>query len=217
MAPAAPPPPVAAQVVGHSVQGRPIRLIRVGDPAAPRRILVVGCIHGNEAAGIRITRALRRVAPPAGAQWLILDALNPDGCAHGTRGNADGVDLNRNFPTGWRPLDGVYESGPRPSSEPETRAAERLILRERPAVTIWYHQHMNGVVFQHNSSRRLVVRYARIAHMRTIQLAQLPGTAPRWEVHRLRGAAAFAVELPGGRLRAPAVAAQLRAVTAIAR
>jgi murein peptide amidase A len=211
-----PPPALHAQVIGRSVRGRAVRLVRVGDPRAPRKVLVVGCIHGSERAGEAVTRALRRAAPPAGVQLLVLDQLNPDGCAAGTRGNAHGVDLNRNFPDGWRPLTGLYASGPRPSSEPETRAAEALILRERPAVSIWYHQHMDAVILQRGSSPSLMGRYARTARMRTRHLAQLPGTVARWENHRMPGTSAFVVELPAGALSPQAVARHVRAVLSVA-
>jgi protein MpaA len=111
-----------ATTIGHSVQGRPIVVHRVGPAGAPRKVLVVGCIHGNECAGVAVTRALRKATPPPGVQLLLIDRANPDGSAAGTRGNARGVDLNRNFPFAWRPLGGVYYSGPRADSEPETRA-----------------------------------------------------------------------------------------------
>lgn len=209
--------PLRGEVIGRSVQDREIRLVRAGDPDAPRKVLVVGCIHGTEPAGLAITRALRRVAPPDGVQLLILDALNADGCARGTRGNARGVDLNRNFPRGWRPLDGTFESGPRPSSEPETRAAQALILRERPSVTIWYHQALNWVDLQPGSSRELMRLYARTAGMRATRTPLLPGTVARWQNHRLPGRTAFVVELPAGRPSRGAVLRHRRAVLALAR
>ncbi|MET0260217.1 MAG: M14 family zinc carboxypeptidase, partial [Gaiellaceae bacterium] len=93
----------AAHLVGHSVQGRRIVAYEVGDPAAARKVLVVGCLHGNECAGIAVVNRLRRLGPLEGVDlWLVPDA-NPDGHAAGTRGNARGVDLNRNFPWRWRP------------------------------------------------------------------------------------------------------------------
>ena len=61
-----------------------------------------------------------------------MPTINPDGVAAGTRGNAHGVDLNRNFPYDWRPLGGGEYSGPAPLSEPESRAAHRLILESSP-------------------------------------------------------------------------------------
>jgi protein MpaA len=213
-APAATRPP---ETIGRSVQGRAIQLVRVGDPRAPRRVLVVGCIHGSETAGVAVTRALRRTTPPRAVQLLVLDELNPDGCRAGTRGNAHGVDLNRNFPWGWRPLGGVYASGPRPSSEPETRAAQRLVVRERPAVSIWFHQHLDAVIVQPGASLALERRYARVAGMRTRALAPLPGTAARWEQHRLPGSTSFVVELPAGRVSPARVRAHVQAVLAVAR
>src|SRR5437016_740418 len=107
----------SVMLLGRSVDGRPISAREVGDPGGTR-ILVVGCIHGNEPAGIAIARRLAQLSPANIDLWIVSD-LNPDGKAAGTRGNAHGVDLNRNFPFRWRPIRGVFESGPRPLSEPE--------------------------------------------------------------------------------------------------
>src|SRR5437868_14498868 len=128
-----------AVVVGHSVQGRPIELDHV--PGTGPRVLVVGCIHGNEPAGIAVVRALRKTHPHEDL-WLV-PAVNPDGLARGTRQNAHGIDLNRNFPAGWRPFGPpgtVYAAGPRPWSEPETRVVRALVERIHPRYTIWFHQ-----------------------------------------------------------------------------
>ena len=88
-------------------------------------MLVVGCIDGDEPARIAIAQRLEQLRPPAGIDLWIVPDLNPDGRAAGTGGNARGVDLNRNFPFAWRGLDGPFASGPKPLSEPESKAVER--------------------------------------------------------------------------------------------
>jgi protein MpaA len=211
------PPPIHAEVIGRSVQHRPLRLVRIGAASAPRRVLVVGCVHGTERAGLRVTRALRHVTPPAGTQLLVLDAANPDGCARGTRANARGVDLNRNFPWGWRRQGGIFASGPTPASEPETKAIMALIARERPGVTLWFHQHMDLVERTRGSDAALVARYARTARMRVRTLARLPGTASRWQEHALPKTTSFVVELPAGSLSSAAAGRHVAAIAAVAR
>jgi len=89
-------PAAAAVLLGRSWEGRAIRAVEVGDPRGTR-VLVVGCIHRNEPAGIAIAQRLERSSPRGVDLWIV-PVLNPDGRAADTRGNAHGVDLNRNFP-----------------------------------------------------------------------------------------------------------------------
>lgn len=204
------------QLLGRSLRGRPIVAYELGDAAAARKVLVVGCIHGNECAGIAILDRLERLGPVAGTDlWLVPDA-NPDGHAAGTRGNARGVDLNRNFPYRWRQLGGVYDSGPAPASERETRIAMRLIRRLRPKVTIWFHQHLNMVVLT-RGNLGLQRRFARLAGLRTGRLPRYPGTATSWQNATFPGTTSFVVELPAARLPSKAVARLTRAVREVAR
>lgn len=198
-------------LLGRSVDGRPVTAVETGDPDTQRKTLVVGCIHGNERAGIAIAQQLISTGLPAETDLWIISDLNPDGAAAGTRGNAHGVDLNRNFPWRWQRLSGYYDSGPRPLSEPETRFAYRLIEHVRPSVSIWFHQHLN-VVDDSTGNRSLERRFARAAGLRVAALAREPGSVVGWETHRFPYASAFVVELPAGALAPTAVARLARAV-----
>lgn len=183
-------------VIGHSVQGRPIVSHRIG-PADPNiTVLVIGAIHGNETAGMRITRRLVSAGAPHGAELLVLPTLNPDGVVARTRGNAHGVDLNRNFPFDWRPLTGGEYSGPRALSEPESRAAHRLILRTRPDVTIWFHQPF-GLIDRPRGNPFAARRFSQLIGLPLVDLpGRYPGSASRWQNHRLPHTTAFVAELP---------------------
>jgi murein endopeptidase len=201
--------------VGSSTRGRPIQAIRVGDPDGPRRILVVGCIHGDERAGMAVTRILARSAPAVDL-WVVPN-LNPDGLALGRRQNGRGVDLNRNFPSEWRaggrPWDPEYP-GPRPLSEPESRAAARLIRRIRPNVSIWFHQ-PQALIRAWGRSIPTARRYARLAGMPFRAIRWPAGTAPNWQNQRFRTESSFVVELPAGPLAPSAARRHARAVLAI--
>ena len=194
-----------AGTVGRSAGGRPIVLHQLGDPRfRGGRVLVFGCIHGDECAGKNL-EPIANGCPDPNANIYLVPTLDPDGLAAGTRLNADGVDLNRNFPARWRPIgepgDPEY-AGPHPFSEPETRLAARIVRRLHPAVTIWFHQHRGPRAFvrawgQSAPAGRL------FAHLAGIPFHLLPwmdGTAPNWQNHRFPGSAAYVVELPAGPL-----------------
>jgi len=186
-----------AGVIGHSVQGRPIVATLNGDPAAPLQMLVVGSIHGNETAGMRVTRQLLARPAPRNAALRIVPTLNPDGVAANTRGNAHGVDLNRNFAYDWTPLTGGEYAGPHALSEPESRAAARLIRATEPDVTIWFHQPFGIVDRSSGGDHRLERRFAQLIGLPFVRLkGRYPGSASRWQNHAFPGATAFVVELP---------------------
>ena len=204
-------------VVGHTVKGRAIVAYERGDPSAPVT-LVVGVIHGTEPAGLAVIRRLRHVPLPAGVRLWLVPTANPDGLAAGTRQNAHGVDLNRNWPTAWvqngAPWDGYY-SGPRPMSEPENRAMRAFILRVKPALTIWYHQPLDEV---YGSDPHIAVlkRYARLTGLRYHRLPAPPGAATRWERKHFPGGPHFVVEFPAGRISAATARRNAKAVLALA-
>jgi murein peptide amidase A len=184
------------EVIGHSVRGRPIVLFRSGPPSADLKLLVVGDVHGDERAGMRIARRLIAADPVGGAEIMVVPTVNPDGVAAGTRGNARGVDLNRNFPYRWRPLGGGEYSGPGPLSEPESRAVHRLVLREEPEVTIWFHQPF-GLVDRPDGDPFAARRFSRLVGLPLVRLrGPYPGSASRWQNHRFPRSSAFVVELP---------------------
>lgn len=206
--------------LGTSVLHRAISAVVVGDPAARRRILVVGCVHGNESAGEAITRRLRSVRPPAGSVWWLVDEFNPDGCRAGTRQNADGVDLNRNSPWRWRPLDrpgGTYYSGPGPLSEPESKAINQLVLRLHPAVSIWYHQHAALVDKSSGGDVGIERRYAAVVGLPLLNYGVIPGSITTWQDNRFPHDTAFVVELPAGPVSRRSIARHVAAIRALSR
>jgi protein MpaA len=184
------------ELLGESYNGRPIRVFHRGDPDEIR-VLVVGCIHGDECAGVRIAKRLRTGRPRSFLDLWILPSLNPDGRAAHTRQNARGVDLNRNFPYRWRSGPrGRYYPGRRQASERETRIAMRLIRRIEPDITIWFHQPL--ALVDASGDVTIERRYARLVGLPLVHLDRLHGTATSWQNHVLGRTDALVVELPGG-------------------
>jgi protein MpaA len=208
-------------IVGRSAAGRPIGLRQVGDPSIAGKVLIVGCIHGDECAGSKIVPTSNGCPDPRSNVFVVAN-LNPDGAAIGTRLNGRGVDLNRNFPSQWRPIgargDPQY-SGPRPFSEPETRLAARIIQGLAPNLTIWFHQHRAArpLVRAWGASAPAARQLAELARIPFRRLPWPAGTAPNWQNHRFPGASSYVIELPPGPL-APSLGSRLNdAIIKVAR
>ncbi|CAM3915836.1 DUF2817 domain-containing protein [Mycobacterium frederiksbergense] len=128
------------QIVGSSVQNRPIRARTYG--TGLRKVLFVGGIHGDEPEGSYTTSQLPAAFGAAGlattVALTILEDANPDGRAAGTRGNANGVDVNRNFPATNFDADNPANGGT-PLSQPEARALAETIDRIKPDLVMVAH------------------------------------------------------------------------------
>ncbi len=189
-------------VFGRSVEGRDLVAYRMGTPGG-RVVLIIGNIHGDEPKGVEIARQLRSGPVPSGIDLYVVDTINPDGLAANTRGNANDVDLNRNFETGWAyiprsPYHGQY-SGEAPLDQPESRATAALVQAIQPAITVNYHQDANRVSLG-GARQEIPAEYARLVGLTTggTPCTQgCTGTAGTYFNAEVSGGTSFLVELPG--------------------
>ena len=176
--------------LGESVRGRPIMAYRLGE-RDEKTVVLFSTMHGDEPRTRRILVSLKEGREIRGVNLWVVPTYNPDGLARGTRKNARGVDLNRNFPYRWADLDGPYESGPRPRSEPETRAVVRFLKDVEPHRILSFHQPLRGVD-QATKNRRYARKVARTLRLprKTFSCGGVcHGTMTQWYNHRFEGAA----------------------------
>lgn len=140
---------LSPETYGESLLGAPLEVFR---PAGECQVLVFAGIHGDEPESTTtLSWALRHLAEPPPNCAVVL-AANPDGLSRGTRANAAGVDLNRNWPArNWSaetvchrvfsedPRDIELSTGDRAGSEPETQALMRLVEDLAPHTIVAVH------------------------------------------------------------------------------
>lgn len=140
----------AGSVYGASAEGIPLTVYLPDSESA--EIVILAAIHGDEPETTVVVSEALRCLPTGDLQAAVILCGNPDGMLRGTRGNARGVDLNRNFPTSnWSPDPVFYKSrandardialspGAQPASEPETAAFLALLERLKPRAVVSLH------------------------------------------------------------------------------
>ena len=169
---------------GRSVRDAPLMVHRRGVPDGVP-VLVIGVTHGNEDAGVAVVDLLRTMElSPKIDLWLV-PSMNPDGQIDRTRHNANGVDLNRNFPVRWSPneLPGNWQySGPSAASEPEVQSMVRLGNLVKPQIVIWYHQDYFRIAPGVGRPGDIRARYAELAQLPLLQIVGgfYSGTGAIW-------------------------------------
>ncbi|MBN2491518.1 MAG: DUF2817 domain-containing protein [Planctomycetes bacterium] len=184
-------------VAGWSVENRPIHYRIYGRGA--ELVLVIGAIHGDEPASARLVDGLARHLEDhlrllEGRTVALCAVANPDGLARGTRWNARGVDLNRNYPTvNFLP---AHRHGPRPLSEPESQVLADLVTVLRPARVLSVHQPLDCI--DHDGpAHELAEAMQAQTHLRLRKLGAQPGSLGSY-VGETLGIPIVTLELPAG-------------------
>ena len=168
------------EVIGYSVQGRAIELYSMGYGSDV--VLIIATIHGNEGAGTPLVNELMgylMIEPGllTGKRLLIVPVANPDGYAAGTRFNVNGVDLNRNFPSGNRVNNSRNGSGG--LNEPESRALYNLINMYRPSRIVSIHQPLACIDYD-GPADQMAKKMASVCDLPVKKLGSRSGSLGSW-------------------------------------
>ena len=200
----------------RSVQGMPLYLRDVRSAGARLRVLVTGAIHGDELSSASLAFHWLRLARsdgfalPQPVHWRFIPVLNPDGLLMRPprRVNANGVDLNRNFPTpNWtRDAPHYWDKrtrkdprrwpGKQPLSEPESRFLHEQMQAFQPHLIVAIHAPYGVLDFDGPS-----VPPSKLGRLYLDQVGIFPGSLGHYGgVHK--GVPVVTIELPNA-MRTP--------------
>ena len=173
-------PVITPKTLGMSHNQAPIECYTLGN--GPETILIIGAIHGNEPASKILCEMLiqylqRNRLTLDHLKILVIPLVNPDGYYRGTRANASGIDLNRNFPTQNRTNNSVH--GHKPLSEPESQILHNLILAEKPARICSIHQPY-GCIDYDGPALKLAQTMGWYSSLPVKRIGSLPGSLGSW-------------------------------------
>lgn len=168
--------PSQYHIVGTSIQQRPIMCLVLGE--GPDVTFIMATIHGNEAAGTPLVRSLSwylRQHPEmlAGRKVVLMAVANPDGMVHGSRYNAKGIDLNRNFEA--RNRVNSKQTGLTALSEPEARTIKQVIQQYKPDRIVTIHQPLNCIDYD-GPARMLAERMGQYCALPVKKIGARPGS-----------------------------------------
>jgi murein peptide amidase A len=171
-------PPINGQLVGRSLEGRPIYCQVFGE--GEDVLWILATIHGNEAAGTPLVAKFaewlgKHPEELDGRQVIIVPVANPDGFAANIRHNKNDVDLNRNFPAGNFDAE-VKIYGSTPLSEPESRALMRVLMQYFPDRVVSIHQPLNCMDWDGDASEPLAQAMAARCKLPAKRVGSRPGS-----------------------------------------
>ena len=129
---------------GTSVEGEEIKAYRSSTKSENYIYLIAGT-HGDEVEGVYVLQQLfdwLKNTDELEFALIVVPILNVDGYRSGTRVNAHGVDLNRNYPdSSWSPefKEDKYNPGPKALSEPENKFLDKLFEKFPPRIVLSFH------------------------------------------------------------------------------
>jgi protein MpaA len=200
------------EVYGESANGVP--LVAWWPQQTPTRVFWAA-IHGEESATLQLAHTLLRTVPAQDACAVVVPVANPDGVLLGTRQNARGVDLNRNFPcASWLPDPSptywpttmtrsiehrtqISSPGSAPGSEPEVAALCALVERVQPWAVVDLHAPLDLVLAISDRSVELAEHIAAPAGLRVERELDkpTPGDSAAWCEEQGAIAVTYEIEL----------------------
>lgn len=176
-------------IAGKSVQNQKIECLKIGN--GKNTLLFMASIHGDETQGTPIAIKLAEYLQEnpqllKNKKVVILPQVNPDGVILKQRFNANGVDLNRNFPADNR--NNSAESGAFALCEPEARIINKIIKKYKPKIIISLHQPSGakpGWIDYDGEAKGLAEQMAKSCNLEVYKYGAMPGSLGSYASQRL--------------------------------